>query len=222
MRGGRLQPRSNGEAVPLNALRDSDRALLIGMGGGGDVVGALAITDLLDGLGTEWVLGGVAWERSPIDPRPGPRSLDEIRGGRRCGSAAVLTEGSTTSLDGVEFSENRGWPRTSTGRFCCSTSPGALGPSPPASPRPQPSASAVMRSWCSTSGATCSPTATSQVWRARSATRSCSRPAWLSPRRSPSSARCTDPAATANSPRTRSWSGSPAYRQLVRCSAPGD
>jgi hypothetical protein len=77
------------------------------MGGGGDVVGALAVTDLLDGLGTEWVLGGVAWERSPIDPRPGPRSLDEIRGGRPCGSAAVLTEGGTTSLDGVEFSESR-------------------------------------------------------------------------------------------------------------------
>ncbi len=77
------------------------------MGGGGDVVGALGITDLLDGLKTEWVLGGVAWERSPIDPRPGPRSLDEIRGGRPCGSAAVLTEGSTTTLDGVEFSESK-------------------------------------------------------------------------------------------------------------------
>ena len=107
MRGGRLQPRSDGEAVPLNALKDSDRALLIGMGGGGDVVGALALTDLLGELSTEWVLGGVAWERSPIDPRPGPRSLEEIRGGRPCGSAAVLTEGGTTSLDGVEFSESR-------------------------------------------------------------------------------------------------------------------
>jgi hypothetical protein len=77
------------------------------MGGGGDVVGALAVTDLLDGLGTEWVLGGVAWERSPIDPRPGPRSLDQIRSGRPCGSAAVLTEGGTTSTDGVEFSESK-------------------------------------------------------------------------------------------------------------------
>jgi hypothetical protein len=102
-----LWPRSDGEAVSLEALKDSNRALLIGMGGGGDVVGALALTDLLDGLGTEWVLGGVAWERSPIDPRPGPRSLEEIRNGRRCGSAAVLTEGGTTSLDGVEFSESR-------------------------------------------------------------------------------------------------------------------
>ena len=77
------------------------------MGGGGDVVGALAITDLLDGLGTEWVVGGVAWERSPIDPRPGPRSLDEIRGGKPCGSAAVLTEGSTATLDDVELSESK-------------------------------------------------------------------------------------------------------------------
>jgi hypothetical protein len=107
MRGGRLWPRSDGEAVSLGALKDSDRALLIGMGGGGDVVGALALTDLLGELSTEWVLGGVAWERSPIDPRPGPRSLEEIRGGRPCGSAAVLTEGGTTSLDGVEFSESR-------------------------------------------------------------------------------------------------------------------
>jgi hypothetical protein len=53
------------------------------------------------------VLGGVAWERSPIDPRPGPRSLDQIEGGRPCGSAAVLTEGGTVSLDGVEFSESK-------------------------------------------------------------------------------------------------------------------
>ena len=77
------------------------------MGGGGDVVGALGVSTVLDELGTEWTLGGVAWERSPIDPRPGPRSLEEIRGGRPCGSAAVLTEGGTTSLDGVEFSESK-------------------------------------------------------------------------------------------------------------------
>jgi hypothetical protein len=97
----------DGRWMSLSALRDSDRVLLIGMGGGGDVVGALAVTDLLDGLGTEWVLGGVAWERSPIDPRPGPRSLEEIRGGRPCGPAAVLTEGGTVSVDGVEFSESK-------------------------------------------------------------------------------------------------------------------
>ena len=111
MRGcSEAKPRSNPfdrEAVTLTALRNANRALLIGMGGGGDVVGALGISRLLDELGTDWVLGGVAWERSPIDPRPGPRSLDEILGGRPCGSTAVLTEGGTTSIDGVEFSESK-------------------------------------------------------------------------------------------------------------------
>lgn len=77
------------------------------MGGGGDVVGALALTELVEGLGTEWALGGVAWERSPIDPRPGPRSLAEISGGRPLGSAAVLADGETVSSDGVHFSESR-------------------------------------------------------------------------------------------------------------------
>jgi hypothetical protein len=77
------------------------------MGGGGDVVGAYALTEPLEELGTEWVLGGVAWERTPIDPRPGPRSLEELRGGRPCGSAAVLASGETVTADGVALSESR-------------------------------------------------------------------------------------------------------------------
>jgi hypothetical protein len=83
------------------------RTLLIGMGGGGDVVGALAVSELVEEAGGEWVLGGVAWERSPIDPRPGPRSLEEIEGGRPCGPAAVLADAGTRSLDGVAFAESR-------------------------------------------------------------------------------------------------------------------
>lgn len=93
--------------MPLRTLKDKRRALLIGMGGGGDVVGALALTPLVERLGSDWALGGVAWERTPIDPRPGPRSLEEIRGGRPCGPAAVLAGPSTTSSDGIEFSESR-------------------------------------------------------------------------------------------------------------------
>jgi hypothetical protein len=77
------------------------------MGGGGDVVGALGVSALMEELRIDWVVGGVAWERFPIDPRPGPRSLDEIRGGHPCGSAAVLANGSTQSADGVLFSESR-------------------------------------------------------------------------------------------------------------------
>jgi hypothetical protein len=77
------------------------------MGGGGDVVGALALTELVEALDSDWVLGGVAWERTPIDPKPGPRSLAEIEGGRPLGSAAILAEGGTVNSDGVHFSESR-------------------------------------------------------------------------------------------------------------------
>ena len=71
------------------------------------MVGALAVARLCETLGTPFVLGGVAWERIPIDPHPGPRSVSEIRGGRRMGDAAVLASPDTTTPEGVHFSEAR-------------------------------------------------------------------------------------------------------------------
>lgn len=71
------------------------------------MVGALAVARLCEWLGTPFVLGGVAWERIPIDPRPGPRSLAEIRGGRPLGDAAVLADSQTVTSDGIAFSEAR-------------------------------------------------------------------------------------------------------------------
>jgi hypothetical protein len=61
------------------ALRRARRPLVIGMGGGGDVVGALATAEharIYDGA--QPILGGVTWERRPIDPVPGPRAAAEI------------------------------------------------------------------------------------------------------------------------------------------------
>ena len=85
----------------------AERALVLGIGGGGDVVGALAVARLCESLGTQFVLGGVAWERIPIDPHPGPRPLSEIRGGRPLGEAAVLAGPETGTPEGVAFSEAR-------------------------------------------------------------------------------------------------------------------
>ncbi len=80
---------------------------MLGIGGGGDVVGALSAARLCQSFGAEFRLGGVAWERFPIDPYPGPRSLDQIRGGKRLGPAAVLADANTTTPEGVPFSESR-------------------------------------------------------------------------------------------------------------------
>jgi hypothetical protein len=79
---------------------------VLGIGGGGDVVGALAVGRLCEALGTAFVLGGVPWERFAIDPSPGPRSLDEIRGGRRIGDSALLADAHTTTPTGTPFCES--------------------------------------------------------------------------------------------------------------------
>jgi hypothetical protein len=80
--------------------------LVLGAGGGGDVVGAVAIARLCEALGTPTVLGGVAWERMPIDPHPGPRPSAEIVGGRPLGGHAVLAGPDTATPEGVRFSES--------------------------------------------------------------------------------------------------------------------
>ncbi len=80
---------------------------MLGVGGGGDVVGALAAARLCQSFGAEFRLGGVAWERFPIDPYPGPRSLEQIKGGKPLGPAAVLADENTTTPEGVPFSESR-------------------------------------------------------------------------------------------------------------------
>jgi hypothetical protein len=90
----------------LSAAR---RPLVLGMGGGGDVVGALATAEACRLYhGARPVLGGVSWERRPIDPEPGPRSEAEIEGARPLGEAVVGARPETRVRDsGVRFAEAR-------------------------------------------------------------------------------------------------------------------
>ncbi len=78
---------------------------MLGIGGGGDVAGALAIGRLCEAHGTEFVLGGVAWERYAIDPHPGPRSIEQIHNAEPLAPAAVLAGPETSTPEGVRFSE---------------------------------------------------------------------------------------------------------------------
>jgi hypothetical protein len=89
-------------------LRRARRPLVIGMGGGGDVVGALATaesTRFYDGAHP--VLGGITWERRPIDPVPGPRSEQEIEGARVIAPGVMLATRATRTRDrAVVFAES--------------------------------------------------------------------------------------------------------------------
>jgi hypothetical protein len=71
------------------ALQAARRPLCLGIGGGGDVVGALATAEHCRlAYGARPVLGGVTWERRPIDPEPGPRKSTEIEDARPLASVA--------------------------------------------------------------------------------------------------------------------------------------
>ena len=83
------------------------RSLVIGIGGGGDVVGAVAVARAIEAAGGSVELGGVSWERSAIDPdHPGPRPLDKVEGVERLGgTAAALCGAEGRTPEGVRLAE---------------------------------------------------------------------------------------------------------------------
>ena len=93
----------------MRELATAKRPLVIGIGGGGDVVGALAVAEhcrLFHGASP--IVGGVAWERSVVDPEPGPRAAAEID------NALLLAPGVMAASDdtvirasGIPFAESR-------------------------------------------------------------------------------------------------------------------
>jgi hypothetical protein len=90
-------------------LSTARRPLVLGIGGGGDVVGALATAEACRIYhDAAPVVGGVAWERQVIDPAPGPRAADEIEAAREL-APGVLAAGPATRVrdSGVLFAEAR-------------------------------------------------------------------------------------------------------------------
>jgi hypothetical protein len=81
--------------------------LCLGAGGGGDIVGALVVAEHARALGTPSVLGGVTWERLPIDPLPGPRGLGELEGAHVLNGATALVGPDTRGPGGFAFAEAR-------------------------------------------------------------------------------------------------------------------
>ena len=90
-------------------LAGAARPLVVGIGGGGDVVGALATAEACRlHNDARPMVGGVPWERRVVDPLPGPRSTAEIEGGREL-APGVLAAGPDTRVrdSGVRFAESR-------------------------------------------------------------------------------------------------------------------
>src|SRR3954468_14976370 len=93
----------------MRELATAKRPLIIGIGGGGDVVGALAIAEhcrLFHGANP--IVGGVSWERSVVDPEPGPRPSAEIANALEIAPGILAASGDTVVRDrDVLFAESR-------------------------------------------------------------------------------------------------------------------
>jgi hypothetical protein len=93
----------------MRELATATRPLVIGIGGGGDVVGALAVAEhcrLFHGANP--IVGGVSWERTPIDPEPGPRRSDEIENAMELAPGVLAASGDTVIRGrGIPFGESR-------------------------------------------------------------------------------------------------------------------
>ena len=85
----------------IEILREIDRALLIGIGGGGDVVSTLIVSDFFELFDVECIHGGVVWERVTRDPKPGPRSIEEIENCNRINDCLAWVDGNSR-IDGLK------------------------------------------------------------------------------------------------------------------------
>jgi hypothetical protein len=93
----------------MRELATAKRPLVLGIGGGGDVVGALAVAEHFRLFhGANPIVGGVSWERSVVDPEPGPRRADEIANALEIAPGVLAASGETVvRASGVQFAESR-------------------------------------------------------------------------------------------------------------------
>jgi hypothetical protein len=92
--------------LQLSPFAGATRVLAVGIGGGGDVVGALATAEHARAAGLSAVVGGLTWERRVVDPLPGPRRLSELFAVERLNDAVVLAGPETQGPGDVTFAES--------------------------------------------------------------------------------------------------------------------
>ncbi|OYT26897.1 MAG: hypothetical protein B6V02_00905 [Thermoprotei archaeon ex4572_64] len=81
-------------------IGNADKVLVIGIGGGGDVIGSIPTYRLVITSGLEAILGAIPWERFVIDPNPGPISLEEFVNIERIGSSLAYANENSYAIRG--------------------------------------------------------------------------------------------------------------------------
>lgn len=90
------------ELLKLVKSCEKKKALVFGIGGGGDVVSTIPIANFLRHFGFEVLHGGVMWDRLVLDPKPGPRSVEELLNAGKFGETIAIVREDTRTVDGVK------------------------------------------------------------------------------------------------------------------------
>ncbi len=78
------------------------KALVIGIGGGGDIVSTIPVANFLRLFDFEVIHGGVMWDRLILDPKPGPRSVEELLNAEKVAETIAIISEDTRTTDGVK------------------------------------------------------------------------------------------------------------------------
>lgn len=81
------------------------KVLVLGIGGGGDSVGALPVYQALKQYGALPQLGGLTWKRGAHDPEARPRRIDEFVEIERVNDAIGLAGTATRTVEGIRHVE---------------------------------------------------------------------------------------------------------------------
>ncbi len=79
-------------------VKEYKKILIFGAGGGGDSIGSLHIYYRIKELGGEPLLGSIVWERSVVDPIPGPIPLEAMIDVEPISWSAALATGKSYAL----------------------------------------------------------------------------------------------------------------------------
>ena len=78
------------------------KALLFGIGGGGDIVGCVSTANLLKEFDFKVFYGSIVWDRIVVDPKPGPRAIEELENVEVINSTVAFANKDTKTYYGVK------------------------------------------------------------------------------------------------------------------------
>ncbi len=94
-----------GSRSGLESFAQAERALVFGLGGGGDIVSAVPTGRFLELFGCDVLFGGIAWEPIPRDVNVGPRPLEEVTDITPQSPHIAQVSPTTETVDGTPIAE---------------------------------------------------------------------------------------------------------------------